>query len=284
MLRGLLRRPSTAPFPSIVSETKADAIDLDTGALPRAGVICRDAIVISCIGATVSTPVILERLNHLVPLAWAKAAQAAGARQFIHLSSISVYGAATSIDAHTPLEPVTVYGRTRLAGERALGELSDPDFPVMLLRIPALIGDGDRKVASLIRLFAAIGLVPKFAPPVTRSMLSHGALAAVIGRAISARSDGVQVAADPRAVFLRNDMRRGATPGPQIWAGPGADGHPNDDAPAVAGNAPTVVCFVHCHARNKRRRFLFRLSRGSRHRGWPARSTRRMSDCPPLLE
>jgi nucleoside-diphosphate-sugar epimerase len=137
----------------------------------------------------------VERMGHL--------AKAYGIGQFVHISSLSVYGGAADIDRATPERPVTPYGRSKLAGDRALLALADPDFVATILRVPILFGPhSGKKLHQLARFLLRFGMFP--VPPAfeLRSVLHVDNLAVAIMAAIEQRLSGVQFAADPEPFRL----------------------------------------------------------------------------------
>jgi nucleoside-diphosphate-sugar epimerase len=80
--------------------------------------------------------------------------EAASVRRVVHLSSLSALGPAAGDrppDEATPPTPVSPYGRSKLAAERALdGGL--PGVPVLHLRLTAVYGPGDRETLALFRM------------------------------------------------------------------------------------------------------------------------------------
>ena len=72
----------------------------------------------------------------------AKKAKKEGVKQFILLSSISVYGINSGlITADTPLKPTSNYGRSKLAAESLIKHLEDENFSVAILRPPMVYGE-----------------------------------------------------------------------------------------------------------------------------------------------
>lgn len=112
----------------------------------------------------------------------ARLAKSAGVRQFIFLSSMSVYGLGCGrIAADTPERPRSAYGRSKLEAERCLMELADDAFRVAILRPPMVYGPGCK--GNYPRLSALIRKLPAF-PRVRneRSMLYIGCLCAFLRR------------------------------------------------------------------------------------------------------
>ena len=94
----------------------------------------------------------------------ASLAKAAGAGQFIFLSSMSVYGRVTGhIESDTPLAPNTHYGRSKLAAEALLHALNGGGFQVAVLRPPMVFGPGCRgNYPRLAHLAAKLSCFPAF--------------------------------------------------------------------------------------------------------------------------
>lgn len=75
----------------------------------------------------------------------AEAAVAAGVQAFVHMSSSAVYGLPPDcpITATTPLGPVEIYGRAKLAGEQAVSTVCGAaGLPLVVIRPRTLLGDG----------------------------------------------------------------------------------------------------------------------------------------------
>jgi len=76
------------------------------------------------------------------------AAWRAGARRFVYLSSMSIYGTIADkvVTEDTPSTAPDVYGRSKLEGERLLAALAARDATVvaLTLRLPGVVGPGGR--------------------------------------------------------------------------------------------------------------------------------------------
>lgn len=100
------------------------------------------------------------RVNRDLTLDIAKAAKAAGVKQFIFLSSIIIYGPAANagetryIDAATPPAPENAYGQSKLEAERGLEALDGEGFAVAILRLPMVYGEGCRGNYALLTKYA----------------------------------------------------------------------------------------------------------------------------------
>lgn len=73
----------------------------------------------------------------------AKKAKKDGIRQFIFLSSMSVYGIDKGIiDQHTTLNPKSNYGKSKLQAEKLILSLEENDFKISIIRPPMVYGRG----------------------------------------------------------------------------------------------------------------------------------------------
>lgn len=89
-----------------------------------------------------------DRINHLLAVETAQKAKEEGVKQFLFLSSASVYGLnapvgkVVMITADTPLNPTDNYGISKLKAEEGLQKLWDDQFKVAILRPPMIYGKG----------------------------------------------------------------------------------------------------------------------------------------------
>lgn len=83
------------------------------------------------------------RVNRDLAVEIARKARAEGARQFIFMSSMSVYGTDTGIiTPQTVPAPVSFYGKSKLAAEELIQKEADARFKVCILRPPMVYGPG----------------------------------------------------------------------------------------------------------------------------------------------
>ena len=87
-------------------------------------------------------PILTDRINRQATIDLAIAARAAGVERFIFASSCSNYGNAGDelLDEEAPLRPLTLYGRSKVAAEAALSQLSETGFAVTSLRLATAYG------------------------------------------------------------------------------------------------------------------------------------------------
>lgn len=96
----------------------------------------------------ISDPEAAERVNHLATLELAQAAAATGARAFVFVSTQAAIGyhpGAGLLGSDAPCAPTTVYGRSKLAAERALAAASLGALRSVILRPPTVYGPGERR-------------------------------------------------------------------------------------------------------------------------------------------
>jgi len=154
-------------------------------------------VVVNFVGITKGTASELEMLNAAGPQKLARTADAAGVRQWIQISSLSVYGTAKDIDDQTPVHPLTPYGRSKLAGDEALSSVGG-SLGVTLLRVPILYSATARgKLHMLARTMETLGFFPVPTSLQPRSVLHLDNLANAIMISIRSSLTGIQFAADP---------------------------------------------------------------------------------------
>jgi nucleoside-diphosphate-sugar epimerase len=164
------------------------------------GLPLQGAVIVICAGSDQGTPAQLHHLNVAVPLAWAAAGAAGGARQLVQISSFSVFGRTDTIDAGTPPRPQTDYGRSKLAAEEELARVRGP-MAISVLRVPILVAPATAhgppdKLARLAGLMARLHVAPAPSAPVRRSMISYDGLAAAV-ESLIAHPRAQAMAADP---------------------------------------------------------------------------------------
>lgn len=73
-----------------------------------------------------------------------ESARAAGVKMFCHMSSSAVFGSPSKmpIDNNTPLEPIEIYGRAKLAAEELAKQAGREGMPVSVIRPRTIVGTG----------------------------------------------------------------------------------------------------------------------------------------------
>lgn len=152
-------------------------------------------------------------VNRDLAVAVAEKAKAAGVTQFIYMSSMSVYGLEESkdlINLHTPTNPSTNYGKSKLQAEEKLARLADEHFKLSFLRPPMVYGEG--APGNLDKLYKAVRKVHVF-PTVRneRSSISIDNLCDGIKKTIEEGYEGVILLQDSKyrctTEIIRKEMK-----------------------------------------------------------------------------
>lgn len=137
----------------------------------------------------------------------AKKAKKSGVKQFVFLSSMSVYGVKSGIiNNDTPLTPKTYYGDSKLKAEISLKKLENEKFLVAIIRPPMIYGMGCKGNFQKLRLFS---LRSPFYPDFynKRSMIFIDNLSTFIDDIIINSRRGVYCPQDKAYVETRNMIR-----------------------------------------------------------------------------
>lgn len=97
----------------------------------------------------------LRGANALLPVVIADAADAAGVRRFVHLSSAAVQGHRPFLDESSHVEPFSAYSRSKALGEQALAARQAGSCSVVTVRATSVQGPGRPTTAKLARLAAS---------------------------------------------------------------------------------------------------------------------------------
>ncbi len=127
----------------------------------------------------------------------AKKAKASGVKQFIFLSSMSVYGLDEGvITKDTQPNPKTHYGKSKWQAEQQIAPLQEETFRVAIVRPPMVYGEGCKgNYQTLVKLAKILPVVPDYKNE--RSMISIENLDAYLKQLIDERSCGVFLPQDP---------------------------------------------------------------------------------------
>jgi nucleoside-diphosphate-sugar epimerase len=213
-LRVLLRRPTTLPL-DCASAVVGDLMRPQNMSAALADV---DAVIHTAGPSHVMTG--LPEDDHRLlstdaTIGLARAAQRAGARRFVFLSSIRAQSGATAPDVLTealPPQPTDAYGRAKLAAERGLAEL---DLDWVALRLVTVYGAGmTGNLARLMRLARSPYPLPLGGLSARRSLLALDNLASAIAFALEASGPLRRplIVADPQPLTISQmiaAMRRG---------------------------------------------------------------------------
>ena len=137
-----------------------------------------------------------DRINHLLAVETAQKAKADGVRQFLFLSSASVYGLTAPmgkvimITGDTPLRPNDNYGISKAKAEEGLQKLQDAHFKLAILRPPMIYGKGCKgNYQTMAKLAKKLPVFPWVEN--RRSMLYMENLAEFIRLLIDEQAEGI---------------------------------------------------------------------------------------------
>jgi len=220
-LRVLLRRPSVVPMEC----ASAVVGDLARPQNMAAALAAADAVIHSA-GVAHAMSGLPEDdyrvLNPEATIALARAAQRAGVKRFIFLSSIRAQSGPTAEHVLTEdlaPQPTEAYGRSKLAAEQGLAEL---DLDWVALRLVLVYGSGVKgNMAELVRFARAPYPLPLGALRGRRSLLALDNLVAAIDTVLAApgRLRRPFLVADPAALTIPEmitALRRGLNRSPGL--------------------------------------------------------------------
>lgn len=94
-------------------------------------------------------------INRDLAFETAQKAKEQGVKQFVFLSSMSVYGLSHGeINNETPVNPVNAYGKSKLEAEKKLRSLAEAEFIVSIIRPPMVYGRGCKGNYQMLRKLA----------------------------------------------------------------------------------------------------------------------------------
>ena len=104
-----------------------------------------------------------DRVNRDLAVQIARKAKAEGVGQFLLMSSMSVYGVDTGvITPATVPQPVSFYGKSKLAAEELIAKEADGHFRVCILRPPMVYGPGCKgNFQTVVKLVKKLPVFPQ---------------------------------------------------------------------------------------------------------------------------
>jgi UDP-glucose 4-epimerase len=131
------------------------------------------------------------RVNRDQAVESALIAKASGVVQYIYISSMNVYGnTGKAVDSNTIVNPDSIYGITKLAGEIELKKLEDTNFKIAIIRPPVVYGYGCKgNVRILVKAAKYLWVFPYY--PNKRSMVDIINLCELIRLIIDKKERGI---------------------------------------------------------------------------------------------
>ena len=143
-----------------------------------------------------------SEVNIEYPVKLALCAKQSGVKQFVFISTVAVYGNnATYLDEHSQLNPVTLYGKSKMEAEEKLLGLNDDGFIVSIIRPPMVYGiNAPGNIKTLIRLIRYFTILPFGSINNRRSFVYIGNLCYLIDEIITQRMHGIFLASDDNPI------------------------------------------------------------------------------------
>lgn len=131
------------------------------------------------------------KVNRDLTVRLAEKAKRAGVRQFVFLSTGSVYGKLEGvITKDTKPQPITNYGKSKLEAEKGLASLRSEEFEVTILRPLMVYGDGCKgNYQTLVKLAKNAPIIPDYKN--RRSLVSIETLCICMKNVIDRRAGGI---------------------------------------------------------------------------------------------
>jgi nucleoside-diphosphate-sugar epimerase len=153
----------TQPIQDIIDHSRLELIQGDFRHLEKIIEAMRGVDAVVHLGAIVGDPACeLDRelttdVNLFSTRTVAEVAKLSGVHRFVFASTCSVYGACDEVlDECSQVNPVSHYGRTKLAAEEALSDMADGTFLPTILRFSTIYGlSGRTRFDLVVNLFAA---------------------------------------------------------------------------------------------------------------------------------
>lgn len=140
------------------------------------------------------------KVNRDLAVETARKAKTEGVRQFVFLSSMSVYGMEEGcITRETVPAPKSNYGKSKLQAEEGLRELRDDGFAVAILRPPMVYGEGCKgNYQSLVKFAKKMPFFPDYSNK--RSMIHIDGLSEAVRGIVDSCAEGLFLPQDPEYV------------------------------------------------------------------------------------
>lgn len=157
------------PIAGVIAHPNLEIIHADFRQTEKVVEAMRGVDAVIHLGAIVGDPAcalneeITIEVNLLATRAIAEVAKGSGVDTFIFASTCSVYGASDDLlDEASPLNPISLYARSKIAAERALRLLADSRFAPTILRFGTVYGlSGRIRFDLVINLLTARAVVDR---------------------------------------------------------------------------------------------------------------------------
>ncbi len=201
----------TRVFARATSDVSALEVDVVRGSFDDPGSLVRALrgvdVVLHAAGGGLGSAEAIYRSNTESTRALLAASKGTSLRRFVLVSSLAAAGPSR---AHSPLSevdparPMSDYGKSKLAAERAVIAAGDR-LHVTVVRPPAIYGPGDTRMLPLFR-GAQRGVVPLVAPQGTLSIVYAEDVARAIGRAVAGEHESGRVYFLSAEIITRREL------------------------------------------------------------------------------
>jgi len=144
-----------------------------------------------------------ERVNVTQTLELAKKSKESGAKHFVFMSTVKVYGEETEskYSENSVCNPEDEYGKSKLKAEIELQKLENENFKVSIIRTPIVYGYGVKaNIKNLVNLISKVPLLPFGAIDNKRSMVYIGNLCHLVDSVIEQQKSGIFLASDDESL------------------------------------------------------------------------------------
>jgi len=140
-----------------VNDKRVEIIEGDIRNIETVNLSMRDTSSVVLLAAVVGDPASKARpeqtveTNYLATQVAASSAKISSIKRFIYASTCSVYGIGSSIlDENAPLNPVSLYARTKISSEESIMSMADNSFKPTVMRMSTLYGYSPRMRFDLV--------------------------------------------------------------------------------------------------------------------------------------
>lgn len=142
-----------------------------------------------------------EKINVNYPYELAHMAKSRGVKQFIFISSVSVYGEKEFINHKSDTNPTSAYGRSKLKAEKKLLTLNDSSFTISILRIPMIYGPkAPGNIETLTKLLNHLPIIPLGNIDNKRTFISISNVLQSINTILEKKKGGVFLLSDEESI------------------------------------------------------------------------------------
>lgn len=155
----------------------------------------------------VNTP-LYYKVNRDLAIETAKKAKKANVKQFVLLSTMSVYGKVSGIIRKTDIpNPTSHYGKAKYQADKKIVKMSTNNFKIAILRPPMVYGEGCKGNYQLLKKFAVVSpIFPDYKNQ--RSMVHINTLSSFVYWVISEEKEGLYFPQDKEYICTTQMVKK----------------------------------------------------------------------------